>query len=184
MSDFRTGDSAKKQVAQMWPQLVAFFNARGGGFDSEDLASDTIVRVLTRIANQSVPADLAAFTYAVARNVRSEYRRYILRRVRRAVEVTEDLPASPPSFDDDGPADRCVIECLRALPARRLAEFVEYYAGPGPNIERRAQMAARLRITPNALQQRVSETRRQLHRAIQRCRASQGRPESRCTAGT
>lgn len=178
MPDPAARERATKQLAQMWPRLVAFFSARGGGFESEDLASETIARVLAHLARHPLPTDTAAFTYGVARNVRSEHLRQRVRFAQHAVEVTEDLPAHLPPVEGDDVADPCVIECLRALPPRRLAEFVEYHAGPGPNIQRRAEMAGRLRITPNALQQRVSATRQQLKRDIERCRARRGQEGS------
>ncbi len=155
------------QLTTVRPRLQAFFNARGCGLESEDLASETIARVLSHVSERRLVRNVPAFSYGVARNVWLEHVRH-----RRRIETVGDVVLCQlvEKMSQRSPDNRLfgtVLECLRDLDPRRLEEFIEYHLGPGTNARRRAAMAARLGISQGALQSRISATRLKLRHDIQ-----------------
>jgi DNA-directed RNA polymerase specialized sigma24 family protein len=150
-------------------RLVAYFDRKRCAAP-DDLADDTLNRVARRLEEEGAITDAppARYCYIVAKFVFLEY----LRRVKVERELVTD-PAEPPQLEDeatDEAALRCLDRCLQGLPAADRELILEYYSGERrAKIDRRKALAARLRLTTNALSIRACRIRSRLEACVSAC---------------
>jgi len=145
--------------------LVVFFRARRA-LEPEDLAHDTILRVLEQIAKAPGSVrDLVKYAFAVARNVRLEDLRRSFRDARRLVPLTTDTPdgevdvsAAEPERDHEDLVSTWKAR-LETLPAAERDLLVRFYSSDKRG---RDALAERLRLRPGTLRVRVCRIRAKL----------------------
>jgi len=125
---------------------------------AEECVDETIDRVARRVAagEQIRSADPGRYFYGVAKHVCLEWRKrqLVLQQVNEPKVSFDPLPSLPLS---------CLTCCLSTLPSRDREVFEAYYLEP------RAELAARLGVTPNALRLRVFKEKQKLRACIGRC---------------
>lgn len=165
-------------------KLVSYFD-RKHCLASEELADETLNRVARRIVEEEKILDEQplVYCYRVARLVFLEH----WRDPARAQAALDDLPPSNQPFaDPEETAERetkrrkleqrleCLDRCARELPPDTRALIVEYYQSERrEKIERREALAARLKITANALRIRACRVRDKLEACVTSCLAGQ-----------
>jgi DNA-directed RNA polymerase specialized sigma24 family protein len=161
-------DLAARKYEQIRLRLIKLFTCRGRP-DAEDLADETIDRVTvkaTEVARGYV-GDPCLYFYGVAHKV-------FLESLRKRPPCI--VPAPPPAPDEaDEEAEReyeCLERCIERLPPADREMVLEYYRSERrEKIDRRRELAARLRIAPNALRIRVHRLRAALHECVRACLA-------------
>ena len=150
-------------------KLVRFFLSRS--VDSADsYADETINRVARRIDEGQTIDNLPGYFYGVARMVFKE----INKQKDHASVPLEDAPQSlrqkaPEPVEPDLRL-LCFDRCLEALTLESRQLILEYYEEQGrAKIERRQQLANRLKIPLNALRIRAHRIRVGLEQGIRQC---------------
>ena len=150
-------------------RLVSYFDRRDGS-DPDGLADDTFNRIARTLAEQGaiLITPPAKYCYVVARFVLLED----FRRLRRHVPLRQDYPRG--SRDDAAVTQEhrlnCLDRCLQALRPDQRELIVDYYRDSRrQKINRRRDIARRLRITMNALSIRVWRIRDTLTACMERC---------------
>jgi len=151
-------------------KLIRFFASRS--VESADVQADeTINRVARRIDEGQQIDNLLGYFYGVARMV---FKETIKEKERTPVPIDEVAPQvlrhkAPEPIEPDQRL-LCFDRCLETLPPESRLLILEYYEGEGRiKIERRQELADRLRIPLNALRIRVHRIRLSLEQCIQNC---------------
>jgi DNA-directed RNA polymerase specialized sigma24 family protein len=138
--------------------------------EADSSVDETLDRIARRLDAGHHIDDVPVFAYGVARMVRLERQRKSA-----AIQTTgEELllaQAAPPQCDceDIEARDACLQRCLAELSPKDRDLIVTYYVGTGrERIEGRAQLAAALGLSDNALRHRAQRLRDRL-----RARAAQ-----------
>lgn len=165
-----TGEALYPSDAELIDLLkfqARFFRRHGAG-DPEDLASETLLRVLENFFKRLPIRNLGAFAQTIAAHVLSEDRR---RRRRESTLQKSEVDWTSATKDEDERRVRCLEECKRKrLTPRERFLLEEYYAGEGAErIARRARLAKQAGLTPNALRLRVFKIRERLARCVEEC---------------
>jgi RNA polymerase sigma factor (sigma-70 family) len=159
-------DPDREQAAFKYEQirsgLINLFSRRSL-CDAEDLADETINRVINRldeIRNQ-VSGDRGRYFFGVAHKVLLEHQR-------------RKQPQNPPLSDVDSNLVelefRCLEECMSKLSDENRELVLQYYQAEGrEKIEHRKQLAERLGIAPNALRIRAYRIRAALQKCLDEC---------------
>lgn len=158
-------------------RLVLYFQ-RKRCLTPDDLADETLNRVTRRLEEAGSITDVppARYCYIVAKFVLLEHVRDP--EVRGTREVDPRKPARDPVAAPAGPTTHerlleCLDRCLSALGSDDRALILDYYRHePGTKVERRRQLAARLRLSTNALAIRACRIRDKLLRCVGACRAA------------
>jgi RNA polymerase sigma factor (sigma-70 family) len=143
--------------------LVRVFVSKGFN-DAEDLADETINRVINRLPDirENYEGEPTRYFHGVARN--------IIRERLRTREVAVDVS---PVWVDPRPSSAehdCLEKCLQALPAEKRELILDYYLYEGHDkIEHHKQMAAELGITEGALRVRVHHIRVRVENCMRQC---------------
>jgi DNA-directed RNA polymerase specialized sigma24 family protein len=143
-------------------RLITIFTGRGC-FDAEDLADETINRVISKLKEigSEFTGDRARYFYGVANKVQMEYAR------RKAP------PVPPASITDSNRAEveyRCLENCISQLSEENRELVFQYYQGEGrAKIEQRKALAERLGIGLNALRIRACRLRASLQECVEKC---------------
>jgi len=143
--------------------LVRVFVSKGFN-DAEDLADETINRVISRLADirDTYDGEPTRYFYGVARNVLREQ----LRRKEFATEV-------PVIWTDPEPTTQereCLEKCLQMLPEPKRDLILDYYLYEGhEKIAQHKEMAAEREITEGALRVRVHHVRVRLEGCVREC---------------
>ena len=136
-----------------------------GFSDAEDLADETINRVMKRLPEiqDTYVGEPARYFHGVSR--------YIIREMMRRKEVAvEEVPGFSTEAEVHSDEYDCLLRCLRFLPADRRELILEYYVYDGRDkIEQHQQMASNLGITKGALRGRAHQVRGNLENCIQKC---------------
>ena len=159
-------DPDREQAAEKYEQirtgLINFFTGRGH-CEAEDLADETINRVISRLheVSNQVTGERSRYFFGVARKVQLEY----LRR---------KIPRNPPeSTTDSGRVEneyRCLEECIAKLSRENRELVLRYYEADGrEKIEQRKRLAKELGIAPNALRIRAYRIRTALQKCLEQC---------------
>lgn len=155
-------EKAGLKYEQIRTGLINFFTGRGH-CEAEDLADETINRVISRlheIRNQ-VTGERARYFFGVARKVQLEY----LRR--------KFPPAPPDSATDTNRVEieyRCLEECIAKLSPENRELVLRYYEADGRRkIDQRKRLAEELGIAPNALRIRAYRVRAALQKCLEKC---------------
>lgn len=159
--------AAARKYEDIRRNLIRVFVGRGCP-EAERLADRTIDRVTGKLPelNRTYQGDPALYFYGVAKNIFFEWQR-------EPREVGELGEPGDRQADTDlrRQAERaCLRECLNALAETDQDLISEYYHHDKQmKIERRRELAARLRISAHALQMRVHRLRRDLSKCIRKC---------------
>jgi RNA polymerase sigma factor (sigma-70 family) len=143
--------------------LVRVFVSKGFN-DAEDLADETINRVIIRLADirDTYAGEPTRYFHGVARNVIREQ----VRRKEFATEVPVIWMDPQPTSEER----ECLEKCLQMLPEPKRDLILDYYLYEGhEKIEQHKQMAAELAITEGALRVRVHHIRVRLEGCVREC---------------
>jgi DNA-directed RNA polymerase specialized sigma24 family protein len=161
-------DSDREQAGNKYEEirerLIKIFVGRGC-YEPEDLADETINRVIKRL-NEIEPqfvGDRARYFYGVANKVHLEYLR------RKPLQ----LP-SPAFVDSDNLEEeyRCLEHCLGRLTPENHRMVLQYYQEDRhAKIDHRKLLAQKLGIAPNALRIRAYRIRASLLECVKDCLA-------------
>ena len=160
--------AAQKYEKIRW-RLIRIFAGRGC-FEAEDLADETINRVMLKLPQiiNTYLGDQALYFYGVADNIYHEWLRQQkkIQNVQPAdVEVRSKI--EEPDFEYE-----CLESCLDALPTTERRLITEYYREEkSAKIENRRSLADALGISINALQVKTSRIRSGLKKCLQNCLA-------------
>jgi RNA polymerase sigma factor (sigma-70 family) len=143
--------------------LVRMFIARGFN-DAEDLADETINRVIARLPDirENYDGEPTRYFYGVARN--------IFREQARRREIASEVSAV---WVDPQPGSKeleCLERCLQLLSADKRELILDYFLYEGHDkIEHHKELAAELGITDGALRGRVHHIRATLVNCMRQC---------------
>jgi DNA-directed RNA polymerase specialized sigma24 family protein len=154
------------QFTEYRPRLLRFFSARGRAFKADELADETILRMITKVQTGIVIENVGAYALTVGRLV-------LLEDLRRP--VPDALEADPPVSADE-PPDTAALDCLDlalgAMPHATRDVILRFYgkgADDAKAKDTRRQLADDLRMTRQALDSRASRGRRVLEQQIGDC---------------
>jgi RNA polymerase sigma factor (sigma-70 family) len=159
-------DSDREQAGMKYEEirrrLIKIFTGRGC-VEAEDLADETINRVISRLheIEKDFTGDRGRYFYGVANKVHMEYLR-------------KRPPQPPPPAPEDSyrveQEHRCLEHCIAKLTAENRELLFEYYQAEGrAKIEQRKILADRLGIAPNALRIRAYRIRAALQECVEKC---------------
>ena len=152
--------------------LTLFIEHRTGrSADSDDLARQTLDIVAVKLAQGEEIQNIQAYSFGVARNVLTAYRRKAVH------ESMHEYLAS--TIRDDRQANRetvtkeveelCRQKCLQALPIDQRDLIVRYYRNGLHSKQYRDQLARELNITVEALCNRISRIKKKLGECHGQC---------------
>jgi len=151
-------DQAGEKYEAVRRMLTRYFEWRRC-VPAEEHVDDTIDRVARRLAagEQIRSPDPCSYFRGVARNVCFEWHK-------QKTQTTRKLPVNMPAASYcPSPVPPCLEQCLNAL-APEGRELLEAYY-----LNRRAELPARLGITPNAVRLRVFKEKQKLRNCMARC---------------
>ena len=163
-------EKAGQKYEEIRHSLVLIFEWRGA-YDAEDLADETITRVLSKVPEivDDYKGDPALYFYAVAKRLAYE----VFRRQQARVEIEDPEKLRAPKVDeerDDRETEyECLDKCLANLPPADRELILLYYQQDQPKISHRRDLARRYRLAPNALRVRVHRIRATLHTCMKKC---------------
>ena len=144
--------------------LIRIFVSKGFS-DAEDLADETINRVIKRLPEirDTYVGDPGRYFHGVAR--------FIIREVMRRKEIAVDVvPGFSVEADDHSDEYDCLVKCLRFLPSDKSEMILDYYIYDGRDkIAQHRRMAHELGISEGALRGRAHHVRGNLEKCIQQC---------------
>src|SRR5215208_2402680 len=146
--------------------LVRMFVSKGFN-DAEDLADETINRVMVRLPDirGTYRGEPAYYFHGVARNVIREHRR----RKEIAADLREIRVDPKPERNDE---HNCLGHCLQRLPMNKQDLILDYYMYEGhKKIEYRKSMARQLNVTAGAFRSRAYQLRLSLEQCMRQCAA-------------
>jgi DNA-directed RNA polymerase specialized sigma24 family protein len=161
-----------EQFRSLQEKLTIYFEARHC-IDPEELADETLERVVRKLCEGTEVLDLKRYSYGVAKNVFYEY----LRRERVKHQYSDEQryrPEPKASGDVVDMAKERRLDCLEACSGRLKEEarwiLYEYYRYNGQHkLEHRKKMAEKLNITREALTLRVFHLKQKLRKCINDC---------------
>ena len=155
---------AGKRYETIRSSLVKTFVLNGFN-DAEDLADETINRVIGRLSEirRGYTNEPAYYFHGVARNVVRERRR------RKEISA-EHVEISVEPRVEPSEESVCLGHCLRRLSARKRDLILDYYLYEGHRkIEHRKGMAGELKITTGAIRNRAHKIRSGLADCMREC---------------
>ena len=158
-------DAAGRRYEDIRSSLVRLFISKGF-IDAEDLADETINRVMVRLPQikNSYVGEPACYFKGVARNVIRESLR------RREVQGRDIEIWCTPNLDAIEEEHDCLGHCLDRLTMNKRKLILDYYLHEGPRkIEHHKRMAGKLHITVGAVRSRAYQIRLKLEHWMQRC---------------
>ena len=160
--------STEEELFELRPRLLRLFSSRGRAWAADDLADDTILRVLQKVrAGESIHS-LAAYVLGVGRLV-------LLEHFRGPASTHEPLPEDLPAAQADPPdasEGDCLEECLQRLGADERSLILQFHGGGGAEGESkylRKRLADEMGVSMNALFLRASRLRRRLGTCVGSC---------------
>lgn len=151
-------------------RLIKIFTCRGCA-EAEDLADETINRVISRLAEvaDSYEGDPALFFYGVAKRVQQEYERTKFKPAAPLPAATAAAAEAPPP-DEVEREYECLEKCMQAIPQNQRELVLQYYQeDKRAKINNRRQLAQQLGIAVNALRIRACRIRAGLHQCVEAC---------------
>lgn len=166
-------DRAGSKYETVRLRLIKIFNCRGCS-DAEELADETINRVIARIDEiaEHYEGDPLAYFYGVSHKVHLEYlRKTKLRQADvPAEEVTEIKVPFVPMADEADSEYECLERCLEHLPEDNRKLVLEYYQHEKQaKIDHRNRLASQMGIAVNALRIRAHRIRVALEKCVHDC---------------
>lgn len=156
-------ERAGEEYERLRFRLCTFFAQRRCTF-SDELADETINRVILKVSEEKVESKLA-YCYGVAKNIYRES----LRKQRPHVDIDDVVIAAKepekPSFSSD-----CLDECLQKLPSENRNLLLEYFSeAKRTKIELHQRISASLKTSQTALRMRVLRSKQKLKICVQEC---------------
>ena len=142
-----------------------------GCADAEDLADETISRVINKVPELApiYTGDPALYFYGVAKKMQWEIgRREQLKETLPLLDNVKDSSPQPEPQNFE-PEYECLDRCLAQLPAADRDLILLYYQQDQPKIDSRKELAQKLDIGPNNLRVKVHRIRLTLHRCVEDC---------------
>ena len=155
-------EQAGHKYEEIRTRLIKIFTCRGC-YEPEDLADETINRVITRLHDiqDQFKGDRAKYFYGVANKVHLEY----LRRKQLHDFTVPDIDSNKVELEF-----RCLEECLDHLTAENRKLVLQYYQlERKARIDQRKALAKELGIRLNALRIRAHRIRATLLECVQNC---------------
>ena len=144
--------------------MIRIFVSKGFS-DAEDLADETINRVMKRLPEiqDTYIGDPVRYFHGVAR--------FIILEVSRRKEVAVDeVPSFSTKADVHSDEYDCLLNCLKFLSSDKCDLILDYYIYDGRDkIAQHQRMANELGITDGALRGRAHHIRGNLEKCIQQC---------------
>jgi RNA polymerase sigma factor (sigma-70 family) len=162
-------DIAGKKYKTIHSGLVRIFVGKGLN-NAEDLADETINRVMLRLSNiqESYRGEPAYYFHRVAKNIIRECRR------RKEFPVATVDVSVPPKLDA-GEEHNCLKHCLNCLSDSKRDLILDYYLYEGHSkIEHHRLMAGELKTTIGAIRNRAFQIRHALQNCMQKCALREG----------
>jgi RNA polymerase sigma factor (sigma-70 family) len=162
-------EAAGEKYEKIRQRLIRFYAGRGC-FEADALADEVINRVAQKLPEiiKTYTGEPARYFYGVAENTHLEWLRN--------QKKLEKLPPPETCSDDHHDSEReyeCLENCLETLPERQRELIIEYYQEEkGARILHRRTLAAKLKITVNALQVKTSRIRARLEDCVRNCIAA------------
>ena len=152
-------DRAGEKYESLRLTLMKFFDWRGAHFP-EELADETINRVIRKLDEGETIRDLPTYCHGVARLV-------LLEKLKGPENKRADFETLPPAALV---APERPERCLKELPAESRQLILQYYSDEKrEKISRRLAMAERLGIPLNALRSRAQRIRNRLEECVNGC---------------
>ena len=143
---------------------LSMFFSRRRCYLADELADETINRVIIKIADEPIDNKMA-YCYGVARNIYREW----LRKDRPHLDV-DDVTLAAKEPEEPSISQDCLDECLAKLPVERREVLLGYYRESGrAKIEMRQRLSARLKTTQTALRMAMVREKKLLKTCIQQC---------------
>ena len=160
-------DIAGRKYETIRTGLIRIFVSKGFN-DAEDLADETITRVVKRLSEigDSYVGEPARYFHGVARNITLEARR------RREIATDVSLVASI-RITNKSDQYECLMRCLKFLSAQKRELILDYHLYEGRDkIELHRRMARELGISEGALRGRAHHIRDELEKCVLQCSQS------------
>jgi DNA-directed RNA polymerase specialized sigma24 family protein len=149
-------------------RLCTFFSQRRCRFP-EELADETINRVIIKVGEETIENRLAYF-YGVAKNVYRES----LRKERDHLDVDELSVAAPSAPEPDFSAE-CLDRCLARLPPESRGLVLEYFSEvKHAKVELHRRISESFRVSQTALRMRVMRIKQKLAACVRECMCGEG----------
>ena len=155
---------AGKKYETIRSGLIKIFASKGFS-DAEDLADETINRVMVRLPDirENYTGEPAYYFRGVARNVMRER----LQRKEIAVSTLEIRIEPKPERSEEY---NCLGHCLQRLPINKRDLILDYYLYEGhEKIEDRKRLAGQLNISEGAIRSRAFQIKRNLQNCMRQC---------------
>ena len=155
-------DQAGLRYEQIRIALINYFTFRAP-CDAEDLADETINRVISRLPEirHEINGERSRYFYGVARKVQLEYLR------RKTPQTPQETITDSARVEVE---HQCLEECMRKLSDENRELVLRYYHADGRRkIEERKLLAEELGIAPNALRIRAYRIRAALQKCLEKC---------------
>jgi RNA polymerase sigma factor (sigma-70 family) len=159
-------DLAGRKYETIRSGLVKIFVSKGFN-DAEDLADETINRVMVRLPDirANYTGEPACYFHGVARNIIREGMR---RKEKAGVDLVNVGVEPEPQMRDE--EHDCLGHCLARLPRSKRDLILDYYLYEGHDkIEHHKQMAGQLKITEGAIRSRAYQIRVALENCMRQC---------------
>jgi RNA polymerase sigma factor (sigma-70 family) len=161
-------DRAGEKYESLRLALMKFFDWRGAHFP-EDLADETINRVIRKIDEGQTVRDIPTYCHGVARLVLLENLKGPENRRADFEELPPTVLVAPEPEERDERQD-CFEQCLKELPVESRQLILQYYGDERrQKINRRLALAERLGIPLNALRSRAQRIRNRLEECVNGC---------------
>jgi DNA-directed RNA polymerase specialized sigma24 family protein len=150
-------------------KLLRYFE-RNGIADTDLYVDVTLDRVMRRLDEGELIANIMAFIYVVASYVRMEAWNH-QKKLREAESESKEITESKQRQDvGESPRQLCLDQCLNDLPVETRMLIRDYFSEEGSaKIKLRRQMAKGLGIEMNALRIRVHRIRVTLETCVKSC---------------
>lgn len=158
------GPDAGQQYELIRSGLIRIFISSGFS-DAEDLADETIDRVIKRL-----PDIATEYKGEKVRYFRGVARKIIQEAKRRKEIAVDTFPEPVPLPERTSLTYDCLLKCLELLPHEKRDLILDYYIYEGHDkIQHHRQMAVELGIPVATLRMRAHHTRRELHKCVALC---------------
>ncbi len=156
-------DRAGEEYERLRFRLCTFFAQRRCNF-SDELADETINRVILKVAEERIESKLA-YCYGVAKNIYRES----LRKQRPHVDI-DDVVIAAQEPQEPAVSNDCLDECLEKLPAENRTLLLEYFSkSKRTKIELHQRISDSLKTSQTALRMRVMRSKQKLKVCVQEC---------------
>ncbi len=161
-------DRAGEKYESLRLALMKFFDWRGARFP-EELADETINRVIRKIDEGDAIRDIPTYCHGVARLVMLEHLKDPESKRTDFEELSPAALIAPDPREEDERLN-CFERCLSELPVESRQLILQYYSDEKRDkINRRLAMAGRLGIPLNALRSRAQRIRNRLEGCVNGC---------------